>query len=78
MIVPAPEFPTTPPEVTGAFMQRQDNLITIETKSLETGGVIENSNTKRQGGPRVEVLVTGQTIIYRETTDPEEPLSVEN
>jgi len=80
MIVSAPELPTTLPEVTGAFVERQDNTIIVETKSLETGGVGVASfeNTKSQTGPRMEVFVTGETMIYRETTDPSEPLSAEN
>src|SRR5688572_10794962 len=32
MLVPAPELPVAPPDVTGAFIERQDNLITVEIK----------------------------------------------
>jgi hypothetical protein len=78
MVVPAPELPTASPEVTGAFHTWRDNMITIETKSLEATGPVEPSDTKSQSGPQVEVVVTGQTRIYRETTQPSEPLSVEN
>jgi hypothetical protein len=80
MIVPAPELPTILPEVTGAFVERQDNTMIVETKSLETGGVlsVSSENAKSQTGPLVEVVVTGETMIYRETTQPDEPLSSEN
>jgi hypothetical protein len=80
MIVPAPELPITSPEVTGPFIARRDNTIIVETKSFEMGGVVSVSseNTKRQTGPLVEVVVTGATLIYRETTQPSEPLSAEN
>ena len=80
MIVPAPELPTTSPEVTGAFVERQDNTIIIETKSLETGSIVYVSpaGTKNQSGPQVEIIVTNETTIYRETTQPSQPLSAEN
>ena len=80
MIVPAPELPTTPPDVTGPFVDRQDNTIIVETKSLETGGIgaASSENAKSQTGPLVEVVVTSETKIYRETTNPSEPLSAEN
>jgi hypothetical protein len=80
MIVPAPELPTTLPDVTGAFVERQDNTLTIETKSLQTSAIVSTSsgNAKSQTGPLVEVVATGETIIYRETTQPDQPLSAEN
>jgi hypothetical protein len=80
MIVPAPELPITQPDVTGPFVERQDNTIVVETKSLQTGdiGAASSENTRSQIGPLVEVVVTSATNIYRETTNPSEPLSVEN
>jgi len=80
MILPAPELPTTLPEVSGPIVGRQDNTIIVEIKSIETSGMVSVSpaDTKNQSGPQVEVVVTGQTLIYRETTQPSEPLSVEN
>lgn len=64
------------PELTGAFLQRQDNTLTVEVKSLEAGGLV--SSSKSQSGPQVEVVVTGGTVIYQETTHPSEPFSAEN
>jgi hypothetical protein len=80
MILPAPELPSTLPDVTGSFVERRDNTIIIETKSLETRNVVSVSpaNERRQSGPSVEVVITGKTLIYRETTHPREPLSAEN
>ena len=79
MIVPAPELPTSAPEVTGPFVARQDNTITVETKSLETSGLVGGSpaDTKNRSGPQVEIVITGETLIYRETTQPAEPLTAE-
>jgi hypothetical protein len=80
MIVPAPELPATAPAVTGPFVARQDNVLIVETKSLEADGIgaVSSENEKRQTGPRVEVFVSGKTAIYRETTNPSKPLSAEN
>jgi hypothetical protein len=80
MILPAPELPTTLPEVTGPFVEQQDNTIIVEIKSLQTVGIgsASSTNTKSQSGPLVEVVITGETRIYRETTNPSEPLSAEN
>jgi hypothetical protein len=76
ILLPAPELPAIPPEITGAFIQRRDNTITVETKSLEAGGFV--STSKNQSGPRVEVIVTNGTLIYQETTQPGQPFSAEN
>jgi len=76
-INPATELPTTRPEVTGPFIERRDNSIIVETKSLQTDGAVAVSptDTKSQSGPHVEFVVTSETIIYRETTQLSEPLS---
>ena len=76
-IVPAVELPTTSPEATGAFVERQDNTLIIETESLGANGVAVVSPTggKNESGPLVEVVVTNETIIYRETTERSAPLS---
>jgi hypothetical protein len=80
MILPAPELPTTLPDVTGPFIARQDHTIIIEMKSLETDSLNTSSpaNRRNQSGPQVEVVVTSQTMSYRETTQPDEPLSTQN
>ena len=80
LIVPAPELPSTPPEVTGPFITLQDNSVIVEMKSLEAKSIASSlpSNTRNQRGPQVEVLLTRETMIYRETTDPSEPLSAQN
>jgi hypothetical protein len=77
IIVPAPELPASPPEVTGVFLERQDNNLVVETRSL-AASELTNSTTRNQNGPQVEVVITGETMIYHETTQPAEPFSVEN
>lgn len=74
-INPATELPATQPDATGPFIERRDNSIIVETKSLQTGGAVSSSDTKSQSGPHVEVVITSETMIYRETTQLSEPLS---
>ena len=81
---PAPELPTTEPAVLGLFAERQDNTLFVQTFSMDKGGggVVISSSADGEGGesmagspidtnsgPRVEVVITNDTIIYRETTE---------
>ena len=78
-ITPAPELPTTEPETRGLFAERKDNSIILATISMEAGGggiVVERSeggavagSPLDNSGPKVEVVTTGETIIYIETTE---------
>lgn len=82
-IVPAEELPKTPPEVRGLFVERKDNTIVVQSISLKAGGkgiVVEkgeggevSSSADLESGPKVEVVVTNETTIYRETTEIKEP-----
>ena len=78
-IVPAEELPKTPPEVTGPFVERKDNTIIVSSVPLDAGGdgvVLENGGGEGKSltpkdmpsGPKVEVVVTSETTIYRDTT----------
>jgi hypothetical protein len=91
-IIPAKELPKTPPEVRGSFVERKDNTIVVTSAPLETGGggVVVDSQSSESGdeesltskempsGPQVEVVVTSETIIYRDATDFSEPPTGEN
>jgi hypothetical protein len=87
-MTPAPELPTTRPDATGTFVERKDNTITVQTISMEMGkgggvvvavGSADDANgpvTNGAGGgdgPKLEVVVTNQTKIYRDATDMGEP-----
>lgn len=61
-ITPAPELPSRQPETTGTFVERNDNTLKIQTVSIEMG---HGENT----GPIVEVVITNQTLIYRDITE---------
>src|SRR5215216_1582577 len=66
-VLPAPELPTTRPEVVGPFVERQDNTIVIRSVSLKAG---EGGEVKVVGGkndgPKVEIVITNETMIYRD------------
>lgn len=83
---PAPELPTTPSDLTGLFVERKDNIITVQSFAMngEGGGVvvssaagsnagedpsITTSSADMSNGPKTEVVVTGKTIIYRDSTE---------
>jgi len=82
-LLPAKELPKTEPEVTGSFVERNDNTIVVASAAMETsrGGVVVDSHNNEDGdepslktkempsGPMVEVVVTSETVILRDTTD---------
>jgi hypothetical protein len=87
-VIPAEELPKTTPEVTGLFVERKDNTIVVSSIPLKAGGggvVVENGGggeavagvpADLDSGPKVEVVITKETTIYRETTNPGEPPNV--
>lgn len=78
-ITPAPELPTTTPEVTGLFIERKDNTVTIQAVSFSAGagGIAGNSAPEANSGPELEVVITSQTTVYRETTEFSRPVAGE-
>lgn len=68
----AKELPQTPADVRGVFVQRKDNSIFVGTGVVisrvqqDQGGNVTSSST--HDGPTVEVVVTPQTIVYRDVT----------
>ena len=92
-VTPAPELPTRQPEVIGAFVERKDKTIFIQSVSMEAGkgGIVVQSSSGGDGeevsgspldnsGPKVEVVINNETTIYLETTQPPSapPTSGEN
>ncbi len=83
-VIPAEELPTTEPEVIGLFVERKDNTIVVSSIPLKAGngGVVvqkgegesvAGSPVDLDSGPKVEIVVTNKTLIYRETTDMGKP-----
>jgi hypothetical protein len=82
-LIPAEELPKTAPEVTGPFLERKDNTIVVSSIPLDAGqGGVVGQSSEDSGdepsltskdvpeGPKVEVVVTNETMVYRETTQP--------
>jgi hypothetical protein len=69
-VTPAPEIPTTTPEVSGLLVERKDNTLILQTVSFDPGSGWRlgdsNAPMDASSGPKVEVIVTGETIIYRD------------
>jgi len=69
-VTPAPEIPTTTPELSGLLVDRKDNTLILKTVSFDagTGWRLGDSNAPidASSGPKVEVIVTGQTVLYRD------------
>ena len=68
-ILPAEELPKTEPEVSGVFVERQDNIIFVETDQ-PVGDEVSGSPVGIGGGRKLEVVVTTETLIYYDTTQP--------
>ena len=79
---PAPELPTTQPEVMGSFVKRQDGSIFIQEFSMDFAGGgggpsiavaapssgSDTSPEPSNTGPSVEVVITNKTLIYSDAT----------
>lgn len=67
---PAPEIPTTTPELSGLLVERNDNAITLQTVSFDAGAGWRlgesNAPMDASSGPKVEVIITSETTIYRD------------
>jgi hypothetical protein len=69
-VTPAPEIPTTPPEVSGLLVERKDNVVILQSVSFDAGSGWHlgesNEPMDSSSGPKVEVVVTTGTTIYRD------------
>ncbi len=69
---PAKELPQTPADARGVFDHRQDNSIFVGTGNAtftaqkDQSGHVQISSS--HDGPTVEVVVTPQTIVYKDVT----------
>jgi hypothetical protein len=68
----APELPKTPETVNGVFVRREDNSFFVGTGNLklsmtmeQNGGGVVNAD---YDGPVIEVVVTRDTLIYKDET----------
>ena len=76
---PAPELPATQPEMTGLFVSRDDNVLTLQ--SMGSGGIrvvreddaVDISPADGSDAPTVEVVITGDTQVWHDTTQIDGP-----
>jgi len=78
-ITPAPELPKTKADITGVFVERQDNTIVVQANTFGAGvgGVSGDSPIDENSGIKVEVVVTGETMIYKDVTQFPAPVNGE-
>jgi hypothetical protein len=78
-ITPAPELPATPADVTGSFVERKDNTLVVQAVTFGTGvgGAAADSPVDENSGVRVEVVITGETLIYKDVTEFPAPVNGE-
>lgn len=78
-VKPAKELPATRPAESGIFVERKDNSVFIGTGEVTVrakAGPGEDPQVDTDfSGPKVEVVISADTVIYKETTqlDPENP-----
>ena len=68
-ILPASELPAAPAEAEGVFVERKDQIIIIEADREDQSGAA-GSPVGMGGGKREEVVITNETLIYHDTTEP--------
>ena len=77
-ILPAPELPDEPSAAFGILQSREDNTLIVGTGNIDLEVDVEvNPDTGREStslipttdGPVLEVVLTPDTIIYRDVTD---------
>ncbi|HET9914115.1 MAG TPA: hypothetical protein VFQ13_19635 [Anaerolineales bacterium] len=78
-VKPAEELPDTEPDEAGIFIERKDNSVFIGTGDVTVRAKAEPGEEPEIDtdftGPKVEVVISADTVIYKETTqlDPEDP-----
>jgi hypothetical protein len=71
-ILPAEELPSTPPQAEGLMVEHQDHVILIQSSqpNSDARGVEVGSAEDIGNGPKIEVVINTETILYRDTTQP--------
>ena len=78
-IEPAKELPATEPDEAGIYVERKDNSVFIGTGDVTVRAKAEPGQEPEIDsnftGPKVEVVISGNTVVYKDTTelDPENP-----
>jgi hypothetical protein len=66
-ITPAPQLPATSPEIVGLYVEMIDNTMTVKILA-NVGGIAGDSSVDINSAPKIEVIITSKTTIYRDLT----------
>jgi len=66
-VTPAPELPATRPEIVGLYAEMIDNRMTVQIVA-DHGGIVGDSSVDVNSAPKVEVIITSKTTIYRDVS----------
>ena len=76
-VEPNPELPDRPAEAAGVFVKKEDNSYFVGTGSIELSVEVDSNGKQDVGlshsGPEIEVVVTHDTVLYREDTEMPSP-----
>lgn len=78
-IKPAEELPSARPDEAGIFVERKDNSVFIGTGDVTVMAKAEPGQEPKVdsnfSGPKVEVVISSDTVVYKDTTklDPDNP-----
>jgi hypothetical protein len=76
--LPAAKLPDEPAAAAGIVLARQDNTLTVGTGNIElrvevevdgATGEEQRSAAPSTDGPQVEVVISNDTVLYRDVTD---------
>ena len=68
-VTPAPELPTRQPDANGLFVNREDNSLFIGTGGITMMVSSEGTSSSSYDGPVVDIVVTGETRVYKESSN---------
>ena len=70
-VTPAPELPATSPEIVGLYVAMLDNTMTVQIVA-NLGGIAGDLSVDVNSAPKIEVIITSKTTIYRNVTQLDE------
>ena len=68
-VTPAEELPTRQPDAGGVFVRREDNSIFIGTGQITMMVEAEGGSSTSYDSPVVEVVVNGDSLVYKEVSN---------
>jgi hypothetical protein len=72
IVEPSPDLPNQEMTTGGVFLRREDNSVFVGTGNVSVSVVVENGETSSaadHSGPEIEVVLTRDTVFYRDETD---------